>query len=324
MQRGKLRVRGFTLIELLVVIAIIAILIALLLPAVQQAREAARRSTCKNNLKQLSIALHNYHETHNVFPPALIGSGRFNNSSSGRVVKNITGWVLLLPFMEQGPLYKQYDFNNVGSMSNPYGLTITGDENTNSRVWRVKLAVHVCPSDPMEAPLRSMSVGSTTFYNAVNARRSNYFFSTGQLTDYNSSHGAYKAGNYRYRGVFGNDGAEVVDHIKDGSSNTLMLGEAKQEHNSHSYGPYWGSGTHTCCHGRVTLNNELYGAINAKHTLRNGTWYQYAWGFGSHHIGGAHFAMADGSTRFISENIDYRNIFQWLAYSNDGTVSKDF
>ncbi len=105
MRRGQQRVRGFTLIELLVVIAIIAILIALLLPAVQQAREAARRSTCKNNLKQLAIALHNYHETHNVFPPAKLGSGMYNNGGSGRVIKNTNGWILVLPFMEQGPLY---------------------------------------------------------------------------------------------------------------------------------------------------------------------------------------------------------------------------
>ena len=91
---------GFTLIELLVVISIIAVLVAILLPAVQQAREAARASQCRNNLKQWGIALHSYHETHSVFPPALLNSGRYNSPafySNGNSVLNTTGWVLLLP-----------------------------------------------------------------------------------------------------------------------------------------------------------------------------------------------------------------------------------
>src|SRR5688500_19565009 len=98
----RLRSRGFTLIELLVVIAIIAILIALLLPAVQQAREAARRTQCKNNLKQLGLALHNYHDTYNVFPPRQTGSGHIN---TGRQRMAISGFVSLSPFFEQKPLY---------------------------------------------------------------------------------------------------------------------------------------------------------------------------------------------------------------------------
>src|ERR1700752_790548 len=98
--------RGFTLIELLVVIAIIAILIALLLPAVQQAREAARRSQCKNNLKQLGLAIANYESTNKLYPAAMLGSGRYNNPAyfaapSAHRIKNTTGWALLLPYMDQ-------------------------------------------------------------------------------------------------------------------------------------------------------------------------------------------------------------------------------
>src|SRR5205823_7320640 len=106
-------VRGFTLIELLVVIAIIAVLVALLLPAVQQAREAARRSQCKNNLKQFGLALHNYHEMASRFPAALVGSGRVAPTTVGvaPVTLNTTGWVMLLPYLDQMPAYNRYNFS---------------------------------------------------------------------------------------------------------------------------------------------------------------------------------------------------------------------
>ncbi|WP_417386030.1 DUF1559 domain-containing protein, partial [Gimesia sp.] len=103
--------RGFTLIELLVVIAIIAILIALLLPAVQQAREAARRSTCKNNMKQLGLALHNYHETHKSFPQMHVEYVRNTNYDPAGVESFLPWSVMLLPFMDQAPLYNKINMN---------------------------------------------------------------------------------------------------------------------------------------------------------------------------------------------------------------------
>ncbi|MCA9055033.1 MAG: DUF1559 domain-containing protein, partial [Planctomycetaceae bacterium] len=112
--------RAFTLIELLVVIAIIAILVALLLPAVQQVREAARKTQCADHLHNHGIALHDYEVTHKILPPALINSGRVTNGMTlhGPTL-NTTGWVLLLPFIEQKPLYDLYDFDACSSMSNP-------------------------------------------------------------------------------------------------------------------------------------------------------------------------------------------------------------
>ena len=128
--------RGFTLIELLVVIAIIAILIALLLPAVQQAREAARRSVCQNNLKQIGLALHNYHDVHRTFPPGWIGveSGVVNfEGESG------FGWgAFILPYVDQAPLYQSFDFDE--SMVHAMNLS----------KLKQTLSVYLCPSDPKQ------------------------------------------------------------------------------------------------------------------------------------------------------------------------------
>ena len=120
--------RGFTLIELLVVIAIIAILIALLLPAVQQAREAARRTQCKNHLKQWGLALHNYHDVFNQFPASAINPGCYlsnnptylNYGSGG--VRNTTGYLLLLPYLEQANLYSKIDFSIATGRADWHGI----------------------------------------------------------------------------------------------------------------------------------------------------------------------------------------------------------
>ena len=330
MLRRRKSNRGFTLIELLVVITIIAILIALLLPAVQQAREAARRTQCKNHLKQIGLALHNYHDTFGVFPAALIGSGRYNNMGSNRRVLNTTGWVLLLPYIDQAPLYNRYNFEYPSSLSSPYGVPLAAGatvDTVNQAVYSIKLNAFVCPSDPLGAPEFSrLPNQSTDFYTADRVRRSNYLFSTGQLTDYNASHGFYSGIGYFHKGVFGNDGAARIRDITDGTSNVLAVGEAKQQSDSSVYGPFWGAGVHTCCHGRVPWNNERYGAINGVGATwgANDNVTQYAWQFGSHHEGGGHFLFADGSVHFLSENIDYRNTFQLLARSHTGRTAGQF
>src|SRR5438105_1421933 len=148
---------GFTLIELLVVIAIIAVLVALLLPAVQQAREAARRSQCKNNLKQMGLALHNYHDAAKFFPPALTGSGR-STPAAEPLVLNTTATVLLLPYLDQAPMYNKYNFNVPSSLSNPAPYTKTlaggataGTPTVNQAIYTQNLPVATCPSDMLPA-----------------------------------------------------------------------------------------------------------------------------------------------------------------------------
>ncbi|MBD3674736.1 MAG: DUF1559 domain-containing protein [Planctomycetaceae bacterium] len=314
------RLRGFTLIELLVVIAIIAVLVALLLPAVQQAREAARRSSCKNNLKQIGLALHNYHDSHQMFPPALIGSGRYNNTSNNRHVLNTTGWVLLLPFIDQAPMYNQYDFNYPSSTSSPYGVPFaagTPNSDINSDIVSQRVVIYECPSDDSGGQVVVSSPNSTSFYERNNARRSNYLFATGNYTDYS---GPYATSSRTVRGAFGNDGAAKMRDLSDGTSMTIVVGESKQIHTSTSYGPYWGSGTHTCCHGytpdkRFHINYDWNG---------DGSGRQYAWGFGSTHTGGAQFLMGDGAVRFISENTDFAQVFQPLNRVSDQVVVSDF
>src|SRR5437899_1311540 len=136
---------GFTLIELLVVIAIIAVLVALLLPAVQQAREAARRSQCKNNLKQIGLALHNYHENFNMLPPSAINPGTVGSTSfiPNGGIRNYTGYLMILPQLDQGPLYNQINFNIATGQAD---WNSQGGGGTQVILQNYKAEVFRCPS----------------------------------------------------------------------------------------------------------------------------------------------------------------------------------
>ncbi len=184
------RHRGFTLIELLVVIAIIAVLIALLLPAVQQAREAARRTQCKNNLKQLGLGLHNYHDTLLVFPPRKVGT------DSNR---RMSGFYGLLPYLEQGALYNAIKAGDPANGIPPEGPPVWQGWS----VWNVTLPWAMCPSD---------GAGGNT------QRNHNYMFSVGDTIDNNRD-------STNVRGMFSSRTAINMGQLSDGTSNTIAMSE---------------------------------------------------------------------------------------------------
>src|SRR5690606_31065579 len=317
----------FTLIELLVVIAIIAILIALLLPAVQQAREAARRSQCKNNLKQVGLALHNYHDVAGQFPPALINPGRPAWSAAVDVdfTLNTTGWTLLLPYIDQAPLYNQYDFNQASCpvVENGLPLAGTGNWQVNIPVTSTRLAVLQCPSDP-PATLHS---STSAAYASEDAAPSSYVFSSGRIAEnsgniwsayINSNHWLPDGRRFRWRCAFGHNSAASIRDIRDGTSNTILVGESTMDKRDLNHIARWGQGRHVAVYGRAIteqdpnhVNHSIY-KLNARMCDRSdGTWAtlancdkRYAWVFSSLHAGGAHFVMGDGAVRFINENID--------------------
>lgn len=294
---------GFTLIELLVVIAIIAVLIALLLPAVQQAREAARRSQCKNNLKQLGLALHNYHDTHNTLPP-------------GGVDANWLAWsVFVLPYIDQAPLYNKFSFVR-GSYTSPsagkqdLGLT--------------RIAAYLCPSGSMEKSLDpSRSNDYSMHYIGIAGPKG-----TNPLTSvaYVQAAAGKDRGGMSTQGILYIDSKIPFRSITDGLSNTFALGESSWNDktayrnwirggayvNSPSGSTYITDPGMDCCKNVAKPINSNY-----KPTTTLG-WNDV--NFGSQHTGGTHFLMCDGAVRFVSENSDFGIIFS--TASRDGQETR--
>lgn len=317
---------GFTLIELLVVIAIIAILIALLLPAVQQAREAARRTQCRNNLMNIGLALHNYMMAHEVLPPGTqnptgpivnlppgldtifypdlsgMGLGQVDGSDTDAggtageaptfdfAAHHHMGWLTqILPFIEQQNAYKKIDFTK--SVYHP----------ANQRVRQHSISSFYCPSSPYNYGGRDQVA----------------------ITNYRGCHHDTAAPiDVNQNGVLYLNSAVRYEDIEDGSSSTIFVGEAESNWNS-SLG--WMSGT------RATLRNT--GArinIERDQRLANGQPRQgedpdpaIVGGFSSPHVGGGHFLIGDGSVRFLSENLD-PEIFQYLGNRHDGELVGDY
>jgi len=333
--RVRLRRFGFTLIELLVVIAIIAILIALLLPAVQQAREAARRTQCKNNLKQMGLALHNYHDVYNRFTERKYGStGRWDLTAAGTVQQSnsgrITGFVGMLPYLEQAPMYNQIQAGDPTAATPIAPGGPRGDQSWT--VWNTAPPMLKCPSDN----------GATTPFSH------SYCFSLGdQVQNANTA--------VTTRGVFGQHNFKGIRDIVDGTSNTIAMSEMLSMVPTGT-GPDVGF---TAAANQIeigmALANNVTGIVASPsicRTVANGRYYVSGtnvrgrrgikwtdgpaslvafntvlppnapicadggnWGDQnnivlpphSRHTGGVHGLMCDGAVRFISENIDTGN-----------------
>lgn len=323
------RTRGFTLIELLVVIAIIAILIALLLPAVQQAREAARRTQCRNNLKQMGLAFHNYHDTYLQF--CADGQWTFHGTDSAtRAPRNFTWAAAILPYLDQAPLYNKINFS----------LPALGQVIDGKPLEQIQLQALICPSDSGYKPTLPQNMGWQSYGVAMGWD----WWSRGD--------------DPRLGGVFMHKVNRNIAEIVDGTSNTIMAGECDSA--SATGSQFGGQGRRRVAGERLFRtvllatqvncdsmaaggispqppgNTTLYPDGATSDCGSNGWWKSapYAcapffisaysinsdWpGPSSAHEGGAHFLMADGAVRFIGENIHHNSnwtISMWQALNS--------
>lgn len=345
MRRSTKR-RGFTLIELLVVIAIIAILIALLLPAVQQAREAARRTQCKNNLKQLGLALHNYHDVHDTFPQAARGALHPNHADWG--YGEWTGFsaqTMLLPMIDQAPLYNQIDITHSGSED-----PVTGD------LGGTLLPAFHCPSDTSLDPIDTH--GPHTWASGIN-----YLVNTGPNVSYQAADGA-NVGPFHWQD---SRRPTKIRDIKDGTSNTILMAErTRGDLNNSDVGDgdviaFGGDRAAiqpmtfpTVAELETTFNTTDCPTGTGQYSTVGQSWMKPAngWtmlstmqgpngripdcsagggltdgpgliGARSRHEGGAQVLMGDGAVRFVSENIDH-TLYQSLGGKSEGNVIGEF
>ena len=321
---------GFTLIELLVVIAIIAILIALLLPAVQQAREAARRSQCKNNLKQIGLALHNYHDTFNVFPYGNDAAATTvaNNPTLFPLVKNQTGWVQLLPYFDQAPLYNTINASAaMGRWVSSSGKPLAGGGPTaaNATASSTRLNALLCPSDSGKEIFGGFD-GNYGCETGVVSYKSTYGFSgSGQPSTLWSNIGTTT------RTFFGAESNTKIRDITDGTTNTVAIVETTLNvydgiTGSWACTQHVGSGIDFAnLNGQRKINDwDCCGWTGTPWGTKNPAGTLGEWGTpGSLHTGGMHAVLGDGSVRFISENLD-GTTRQRLGYIADGNTVGEF
>lgn len=316
---------GFTLIELLVVIAIIAILIALLLPAVQQAREAARRTQCKNHLKQIALAAHNFHDTYNRFPGAYYGPPH-SVAAGANGPKNLT-WndhqflgllPQLLPQMEQGNAYERINvWKGLDFRPHP---TVAGDYqpeirySSDAQTWALgqnTVPSFMCPSDPQKSTSGNTPSRMHTHETSAGGTITLYLFGGEQglgITNYMGTggfmgHVTLPIAGGNLKGVFGSRSKTNFRDITDGTSNTIMFGEVT---GGDAYNWRW-------------INAGLMPSAWGLNNTATQNWYQ----FESFHTGMVQFGLSDGSCRAISKNIDSAT-FRDLNCMNDGRVLGEF
>jgi prepilin-type N-terminal cleavage/methylation domain-containing protein/prepilin-type processing-associated H-X9-DG protein len=286
--------RGFTLIELLVVISMTTIVVSMALPSVQQARQDARAATCRNNLKQFALAMHNYHDIFRVFPPAWTN----HHPKAGAEVR--FGWtVYVLPQMDHAPLYNKLDFNAQNPPAN--------------ELFQTKIATYRCPAD------------TTPHVNSLrgNYGTSNYSGNFGPVAPPRWLPGRMSAGwsgqadtPLKTDGIMCLNSKVRLRDVTDGVSNTLMAGERSVTSGA---GIWVGVGGNEFENDQVTdcsAGNEINTGFAS---------------FSSRHVGGANFVLADGSVRFLSEKIDSRagsgaamGTYQKLSNRRDNQVVGEF
>jgi len=310
--------RGFTLIELLVVIAIIGILIGLLLPAVQAARDAARRMQCGNNLKQLGLAAHNYHDTHGTFPPGTVGPMGPAFPQYAGLTHHALG-TFLLPYLEQQPLANQYRWD------------VSWFDPPNQDVVKQQLKVWQCPSAEAnrfeDGSLATVTPPSIVPYNG-----------TAACGDY-AGIGSIDAGLERtglidpaagprdrrgfVAGVFPINAATRLADVLDGSSQTIMIAECagrqklwqgpKQVPNKSLSGGSWASRNLLWCRGASRDGTAFFGTCAVNCTNDREVY--------SFHPGVANAVFADGSVHSLKANIDIRNFARLVTYAGGDVVS---
>lgn len=339
-ERRMGKARGFTLVELLVVIAIIGILVALLLPAVQAAREAARRMSCQNNLKQIGLAMHNYHDTFKKFPPGYLtkkpcdSAAVWTACNAGEL--GIYGWgAFILPFVEQAPLA---DLLRVGAVTLDQALANA----TTRQALQQPLPSYQCPSsvgpvlNNYVSPTNNYNFNVTDGSNTYQIARSNYVMVANAWDS--TTPPVYSIQYGPAHGVgFANSSIGLRD-VLDGTSSTLLVGERAYQYKklnivggANALGFSGSNNVQSSSYARkgngMAVIGLTYNGINAlvggEHDVR---------GFSSNHVGGALFTFCDGSVHFVSENVDYRKdtvsnptyvqdintVFQRLAVRDDG------
>ncbi|WP_010583432.1 DUF1559 domain-containing protein [Schlesneria paludicola] len=320
---AKKQRHAFTLIELLVVIAIIAVLIALLLPAVQQAREAARRTQCKNNVKQLGLAIHNYLDVHSVFPPGAATYGK--NPGAGA-----SGYSLILPYLDQTNVYNQLDFN-LRDMYNPASQPAGG----------TIIPVFICPTSSASATYNYANNGA--WYDRF--AMTDYALISGSDDPRGSSLKTGCAfcplmctGVFCYTAQWGGAAKISIKDLTDGSSNVFGVGEFSGYTKGQKPRAAQGRGddgipwilaedydTQYCTRGVTVPPNSrwFYNSDMSDGNPSNVTGRLSDSALHSQHTGGIHVLLMDGGVRFISDNIDLQT-FKNLADKADGATVGEF
>jgi prepilin-type N-terminal cleavage/methylation domain-containing protein/prepilin-type processing-associated H-X9-DG protein len=297
--------RGVTLIELLLVVAVIAVLIGLLLPGVQKAREASARAACANNLKQIGLAAHNYHDAHGYLPY----STTYENEG-GPPPYTGRGWTLeVLPFLEQNALFDQLEPTRaVDFGSGPAAL----DGDTARPSVTTPLALFRCPSDTYPSPITTLQfqwdpkpVAVTNYKGVIGDTQMGGTASihTGTMPDCHTTvgcNGLFYRNSYREK--------QRLAGVTDGTSNTLMIGEDLPEQNDHS-GLYYANGDYASCHAPLNYMPDPPTPAD---------WWNVM-SFRSRHPQGANFCRADGAVRFVRDRIDHPT-YRAACTKNGGEV----